>query len=343
MSRLLEVYQQMQQQQPEHRDSRVLIVDGLNMYIRIWAAVPALNEDGEHVGGIVGFLKSLGALIRQFDPTRCIVVFDGKGGSQRRRKEYSDYKSNRRTKIQLNRFEDFEDVEDEQQSMKMQLSRLTQYLSLLPVTTFAIENIEADDSIAYIAAQYYENVDNEVVIASTDKDFLQLVNDQVTVWNPVKKKLYTGQEVVKEFGLTPHNYVTYRAITGDKSDNIAGVKGVGLKTLLKKFPNLLTENITVQQLLQQASDLQEDRIAALLLDSREVIARNFKLMQLKESSISAASALKIVGFVKGSTKKLDSYHFKKLYMEDKLYANIHNVDQWVVSTFNRLNLYGDIK
>lgn len=342
MSRLQEVFQQMQQQPSEHKDSRVLIVDGLNMYIRIWAAVPALNEDGEHVGGVVGFLKSLGALIRQFDPTRCIVVFDGKGGSQRRRKVYNDYKSNRKTKIQLNRFEDFADLEDEQQSMKAQLSRLVQYLHLLPVTVFSIDNIEADDSIAYIAQQYYETQDNSVVIASTDKDFLQLVNDKITVWNPVKKKLYNREQVVNEFQLTPHNYVTYRAVTGDKSDNIIGVKGVGLKTLLKSFPNITSEDVTVQQLIEEAKD-KDDRIAQKIYDNREVILRNHKIMQLKDSDISASSALNIAGFVKASIKKLDSYNFKKLYMEDKLYANIHNLDQWLVSTFNRLNLYGDIK
>src|SRR5665213_2739147 len=75
---------------------KVLLVDGLNMYIRMFAAVPTMNGDGEHVGGITGFLTSLGNIIRLFKPSRVVVVFDGAGGSQRRRKMFPDYKANRR-------------------------------------------------------------------------------------------------------------------------------------------------------------------------------------------------------------------------------------------------------
>ena len=90
-------------------NSKILIVDGLNTYIRGFAANPSLNEDGIHVGGITGFLQSVGYAIRSFRPTRCIIVFDGKGGSSRRRKIYPEYKGNRKpTERRFNRAANFE-------------------------------------------------------------------------------------------------------------------------------------------------------------------------------------------------------------------------------------------
>ena len=77
-----------------NRNDRVLIIDGLNTYIRIFSSVPIITENGDHVGGIIGFLRSVALSIREFNPTRCVIVFDGRGGSLRRRKLYSDYKMN---------------------------------------------------------------------------------------------------------------------------------------------------------------------------------------------------------------------------------------------------------
>ena len=84
--------------------------------------MPTLNENGVHVGGIVGFLKSIGFAINMFNPTRTIIVFDG-----------------------------LENVEDERRNMLMQLRRVADYLELLPLTTISVDGIEADDAIAYIA------------------------------------------------------------------------------------------------------------------------------------------------------------------------------------------------
>ena len=78
-------------------DDRVLIIDGLNTFIRVFSVIPTTNDDGIHVGGIVGFLRSIGYTINMFRPTRVIIVFDGKGGSKRRRKLYPEYKAKRKT------------------------------------------------------------------------------------------------------------------------------------------------------------------------------------------------------------------------------------------------------
>ena len=77
-------------------NDKVLIIDGLNTFIRVFSVIPTTNDDGIHVGGIVGFLRSIGYTINMIRPTRTIVVFDGKGGSNRRRKIYPEYKQNRK-------------------------------------------------------------------------------------------------------------------------------------------------------------------------------------------------------------------------------------------------------
>ena len=117
----------------EHLNDRVLIVDGLNQFIRVFGAVPALNDDGEHCGGITGFLLSTAATIRIIKPTRVVVVFDGKGGSQRRKSKYSGYKEGRTGLTKINRLAGYEDLEDQQQSMRYQFARLIEYLQVLPV------------------------------------------------------------------------------------------------------------------------------------------------------------------------------------------------------------------
>ena len=86
-----------------HLNDRVLIVDGLNTFIRSFAVNPSINEDGLHIGGMVGFLKSVRYSCDILKPSRCIIVFDGKNGSGRRQKIYPEYKATRKVKRRLNR------------------------------------------------------------------------------------------------------------------------------------------------------------------------------------------------------------------------------------------------
>ena len=218
-------------------DDKVLIVDGLNTFLRVFSVIPTTNDDGIPVGGIVGFLRSLGHTIGMFSPTRTIVVFDGKGGSTRRRKIYPEYKQNRRTKYRVNRSYDFASEEDEKQNMIMQIQRTVEYLETLPLTVLSYDNIEADDTIGYLCKQVFTH-SKQVVVMSTDKDFLQLANGRTKIWSPTKKKIYDEQAVFDEFGITAKNYIWYRVLDGDKSDNINGVRGLGLKTIKKKLPFL---------------------------------------------------------------------------------------------------------
>ena len=108
-------------------NDRVLIVDGLNLYLRAFAVNGALNDNGVPVGGLTGFLRSLAYAIREVNPTRVIIVYDGQGGSQRRRKIHPDYKSNRTPGKRITRWDAFKNATEEKDAMKIQFSRLLDY------------------------------------------------------------------------------------------------------------------------------------------------------------------------------------------------------------------------
>ena len=309
-------------------DDKVLIVDGLNTFIRVFSVIPTTNDDGIHVGGIVGFLRSLGFTINMFRPTRVVIVFDGKGGSSRRRKLYPEYKQNRKSKYRVNRSYDFASQEDEKQNMIMQLQRIVEYLETLPVTVMSYDNIEADDTIGYLCRQVL--TESKIVVMSTDKDFLQLANGRIKIWSPTKKKIYDEQSVLDEYGISSHNYIWYRVLDGDKSDNISGVRGLGLKTIRKKLP-FLEENRIVNI----------DEILAELPESKDVIELNHKLMQLSDVDISGTTKTKITHRVRQPINKLIKYKFQKMFLEDKLWAALPNVDSWLLTTFNQLNKYAE--
>ncbi len=307
-------------------NDKVLIIDGLNTFIRVFSVIPTTNEDGVHVGGIVGFLKSIGYVINMVSPTRVIIVFDGKGGSTRRRKIYPEYKQNRKTKYRVNRTYDFASQEDEKQNMIMQLQRCVEYLDTLPVTVLSYDNIEADDTIGYLTKQVLP--ESNIIIMSTDKDFLQLANGRVKIWSPSKKKMYDDKAVFEEFGISSQNYIWYRVLDGDKSDNINGVRGLGLKTIRKKSPFLTDNHIC-----------NIDDIVSVLPESKELIDRNYKLMQLNDVDISGNTKTKIVQRVNEPINELVKYKFEKMFLEDKLFTALPNVTSWLLTNFNQLNRY----
>jgi len=327
----------------QNTNKKVLIVDGLNTFIRVFSVMPTLNENGVHVGGIVGFLKSIGFAINMFNPTRTIIVFDGKGGSNRRRKLYSDYKNKRRTSYRVNRVAGLENVEDERRNMLMQLRRVADYLELLPLTTISVDGIEADDAIAYIAKSVIP--DGEKVIMSTDKDFLQLVSDDIKVWSPTKKKLYDKEAVLEEYCVTAENFIMAKIFEGDKSDNIDGVKGIATKTLVKNIPTLGEENnnYSLQEIYKYAHKHKDDdgNFFVKILQNKKLLERNYKLMQLEDVNISASTKTKLIDTIRGPIRRLVKYKFESMFMEDRLFQNLPNVSSWLAQTFTTMDKYAE--
>lgn len=281
----------------------------------------------------------MGFAIKCLNPTRVIIVFDGKGGSQKRRKLYPEYKGKRKVSVRYNRNIHVSSKEDEDQSMKMQINRLLQYLECLPVSVILIDNIEADDTIAYIAKNPLDSEQNNYYIMSTDKDFYQLIDDRIKVWSPTKKKLYDEVAIFDEFGIHSNNFVMYRILDGDVSDNIGGVNGWGLKTIQKKLP-LLSGNgeVDVDELVNFCKD-KEGKLFESVVSSKDILDRNYKLMQLKDVDISGDAKMRIVNGLRKEIQSIIKWKFQTMILEDKLNAAIPNLDFWMKTCFDALNSY----
>ena len=326
-----------------HKNSRVLIIDGLNTFIRCWSSIPTMNDDGDHVGGVTGTLKSIGYAIRQVQPTRVIVVFDGKGGSQQRKKRFSGYKAQRDSnKLRVNRaYADLMNDEDERESMKRQFVWLNEMLHGLPITNMIYDGVEADDIMAYITTNLLKE-NEQAVVMSTDKDFLQLVNDTTIVWSPTKKKIYNTKLVKEEFGIESKNLLLYRVLDGDKSDNIPGVYGCGIKTLVKRFPEITEDKkLSIDDLFQLCETKIEEtkgkiKIYKDILESKQQILLNKDLMQLHDVDISGQIKMKVLDRFNESTNPLNKMNFMKILLKYKVVNNFGDINDWLKTTFGNL-------
>jgi len=315
-------------------NNRVLIVDGLNLYLRAFAVNGALNDNGVPVGGLTGFLRSLAYAIREVNPTRVIIVYDGQGGSQRRRKILPDYKANRTPGKRITRWDAFKDAREEKDAMKIQFSRLIEYLDFLPVNVISIDKIEADDTIAYIA---HTLLDEDVTILSADQDFLQLVDERITVWSPTKKKFYTPRMVMDDYGVPAHNFLMYKVLMGDKSDNIEGVKGLGPKKLPKIIPDLLTQTTLDLDFILEHAGKGEEPMHKKISESETQLRLNEELMDLKNPPISGELKLQIARLIEAPINLLSRNDFIMMYSDDQLGNAIKAPDLWLREHFVKLN------
>ncbi len=319
----------------EKPNDSVMLIDGMNLFIRVFSAIPTTNEDGVHVGGIVGFLRSLAFNINMIRPTRIIVVFDGKGGSNRRRKIFPQYKMGRKMSYRLNRANNYLTRDEEQQMMIRQLNRVVEYLECLPVSIMNMENIEADDVIGYLSKHIYKN--NKTTIVSTDKDFLQLVDKTTNVYSPTKKKMYDEDKVFEEYGIHPSNFLLFRMFDGDKSDGIPGVNGIGKKTLIKLFPFMGTEDKYTLDDIYRSAETQKVPLCEKILQSKDLLNMNKRLMDLEDGIITGNTKLKVKEIVERPIQRVIKHRFQKMFLEDKLYQALPNLNSWLATTFNRMN------
>ena len=322
------------------RNSRVMIIDGLNTFIRSWTTNPTMNEDGDHTGGVIGSLKSIGYQIREFNPTRCIVTFDGKNGSQSRKKIHEGYKVGReKNRFRVNRqYQGMMDEEQERLSMKQQFVWLNDILDSLPVQTMIYDGIEADDTIAYLTKHTQYDLDGEVVIVSTDKDFLQLVSDNVKVFSPTKKKMYNRQVVFDEFGIWPENLLLYRTLDGDKSDNIPGIRGCGIKTLLKRFPELSEDRTITHEEFFELCEEKQGKIKMYddILKAKDQLLMNKRLMELHEPHIPTNQKLQILDRFNENDIEFKKLDFLRVGQKYKVLQNWRDINDWLHSTFHNI-------
>lgn len=325
-----------QKQQPLHKNSRVLIVDSLNTFLRSFVAIHHINPVGNHIGGLGGFLKSIGAVIKQIQPTRVILVFDGVGGSTNKRYLYPEYKANRHI-TKISNWDAFDNQEEESEAITNQILRLVTYLKCLPVDLIAIDKIEADDVIGYLATRFPE----KVTILSTDQDYLQLVSDKISVYSPVKKVIYNPEQVKKEYGITAQNFLVGKVILGDKGDNVPGVKGIGAKTLVKLFPQLKEEEkFRLVVLLEHAKqNITKSKHYGDILNYSYQLDINRKLMDLHNPNIPVEDKELLDTLITSPNNGYDPTKFVKLYNEDLLGKTLLSPQIWLSETFAKLTQY----
>ena len=328
--------------QPDIRKelSSILIIDGLNTFLRSFTMINHINPDGHHIGGLTGFLKSIGYAIRMTDPTKVVIVFDGVGGSNARRNLFPAYKANRNVNRMTN-YSIFQSKDEEQESINNQMERLIQYLKCLPVTVVGIDGLEADDIIGYLATKFQVHDDTQkVTIMSADKDFLQLVSDKVQCYSPTKKKVYTPKDVLEEYGVTSQNFLNYKILMGDSSDNIPGISGLGPKKLFKLFPELSTDvQLTVDGIITKAAEkISENKLYLSVVERRYQLYTNHQLMSLDGSFLSPENK-QLVKDAFTNSYELNSPIFLQLYHNDKLGESIPNVQSWLTQLFGYPNSF----
>jgi len=328
--------------QPDIRKelSSILIIDGLNTFLRAFTMINHINPDGHHIGGLTGFLKSIGYAIRMADPTKVVIVFDGVGSSNARRNLFPAYKANRNANRMTN-YSIFQSKSEEQESINNQMERLIQYLKCLPVTITSIDGLEADDIIGYLANKFQVHGDTQkVTIMSADKDFLQLVSDKVHCYSPVKKKIYTPKDVLEEFGVSSYNFLNYKVLMGDSSDNIPGITGLGPKKLIKLFPELNSNvNVTLDSIIEKSAELiNENKLYLSVVERRHQLSINHQLMSLNGSFLSPENK-QLVKDAFNNSYELNTPIFLQLYHNDKLGESIPNVQSWLSQLFGYPNSF----
>ena len=315
---------------------RILLIDGLNLFFRNFAMLNMVNPNGVHIGGLGGFFRSLGALIRQINPTQVYVVFDGAGSANNRKNLIPEYKSGRDLQ-RITNWEAFDDIEDEHDAKVDQMVRIIQYLKTLPVKTVSIDKVEADDIIAYMSGIIPQKPEDKVFIVSSDKDFLQLVNENIIVYRPMEKEYYTDQTIKDKYNMPPQNFILYKTLLGDSSDKIKGVKGLGKKGLFKKFPELTKSNLVWDDILDICESKIKDHVVyARVIHGQEELEKNYKVMDLSNPMLSNDDKNYLDKVVKSKELHYHPDEFISIYNEDQLGGLIRNVEFWIKDVFANL-------
>tara|TARA_R100000388_G_C7235166_1_gene157361 strand:- start:156 stop:1166 length:1011 start_codon:yes stop_codon:yes gene_type:complete len=315
--------------------NRVLVIDALNMYFRSYIVDPSLSTNGQPIGGVKGFLKILQKLVRETKPDEVVVVWDGPGGSRKRKTMNKNYKEGRKP-IRLNRGIRTLSEREELENKIWQQTRLMEYLNELPVMQLVLPEVEADDIISQVVQSHHYKGYQKIIVSS-DKDFFQLCDDETVLFRPVQKEVLNKNNIIEKFGIHPTNFALARAIAGDKSDNLDGVPGVGLKSLAKRVPLLSTENsYDVETLVQWCRDEEEKstlKLFSSISENEDLILENYKIMQLYCPNISVQGKKKVNHTIEAFERQFNKTEFIRMMNEDgfgvfnwnDLFANMKRV------------------
>lgn len=242
--------------------SRVLLIDALNVVYRAFYAIAGLaTSAGRPTNAVYGFIKSLMQLERIWRPTHWLVVFDG-GAPAERLALCPAYKAQRPP------------MPD---ALRSQFQPLEEYLTGALIPRIRLEGQEADDVLASAAGRAAAE-GAEVLVVSSDKDLMQIVDDRVALVTPGKVDEKGGPDyVLRKTGVRPDQIVDWLSLTGDQADNIEGVPGVGAKTAAK----WLSQWDSLAGLWRNLAAVEPERLRQALVEHREVVLRNARLIRLQ--------------------------------------------------------------
>ena len=227
---------------------KTLLVDGDNLFKIGFHGVKELYNNGDHLGGLYHFINILRRFLEEHNLDKVVVFWDGDSNSSIRKSIYPQYKANRRQDMNEYKYE----------SYLQQKSRVKQYLEEIFVRQVEMINNEADDLIAHYCKVA---TDEDVIIFSADKDLTQLISERVTIYSPITKQYFKNGDMItiNKVEIPHYNVLITKVFTGDKSDNIDGIEGLGEKTLLKFFPDLQEMPCTIDKLLDIARNNEQKK------------------------------------------------------------------------------------
>ena len=296
--------------------TEIILVDALNFFMRHFAANPSTSENGEHIGGTIGFLKGIQLLIDNIHPSEVYVVWEG-GGSLRRRNIFKDYKMGRRP-VKLNRYYE-SDIPDTVGNRNYQINMTTKLLGLSGIPQLYVSDCEADDVIGYLVKNKLKN--KNITIVSSDKDYYQLLEkNRVKIWSPGQKKILTSDSIRDKFGIYPENFCVARCFCGDGSDGLPGIKGAGFRTLSKRFPEITNkEFVSVEEIIKISQIRSKESKLKLyheIATNSEIPIMNWKLMYLDAINLSANQIQKINCKIDTIDRKLDKINFMRILIRE---------------------------
>jgi 5'-3' exonuclease len=226
----------------------VLLVDGDNLLTIGFYGLKNHFYKGKHIGAIYHFVNTLRRSFETYHLDKIVVFWDGENGSESRRKVYHQYKENRKSRLRS---------EEEINSYQYQKQRVKQYLEEIFVRQGEFDSCEADDCIAY----YCQNSPNEKkIIYSGDGDLTQLVSEDTQIYNPSHQKIYKLNDIIKynHEEIRIENVTLVKMLCGDPSDNISGIKNMGIKRLLTLFPEIKEQPFTLEDVRKKTNLLFEE-------------------------------------------------------------------------------------
>lgn len=250
------------------KNKKVVILDGTNTLIRAISIAQSHNKN--HISLFYDMIRNI---LLEFKPNECYIVFDGQGGSNTKRLIFPEYKANRLgvSKVQTQDYE-----------------KLFDMLKHTPLITIRMNNIQGDDVIAHIALKNsYQG--NKVVIISTDKDFYQLCDKNIIIHNGIKKITITQNVVKDKYMCHPTNFSIFKVLVGDKSDNIPGIKGLGEKSIIKHFGELLSNQQPIcgnfNNFKEYVLNMQHSDLKLKLKESIGLLSKYYKIVNLRDGCI----------------------------------------------------------